>query len=410
MPRRARTACAASINARHVRGTLAFRHRRRRGLFLTDEGERNVIQASTTDRNVLLTGATGFIGGELLMKLERFTTGRIWPLVRPVGGAGPQSRLAHRCARSGRGPCGPNVRPIPGDVTLPDWGLDLPDLLEIREGTDLIVHVAADTSFAPQSQNDQTNVAGIRRLIDLARTCRRNPQILYVSTATNGGAASGGCLREEEGCRPENHHFNPYTRSKALAEALLRESGLPVVTVRPPIVFSAGLPDAEFARQILWCVPIAMRFPQLPIDVEARLDVVDVEYVVDCAVALLARPQLRHECYHLSAGEAGCVTLGHFRDVVRSIYPRRTLPTLISPDDWDAAEQRRMLRTRMQRRLFGALRYYLPFINMDVVYDNSRLREELGESMPKVRPLAEYLPDLLGLIRGKAAIREAAAP
>src|SRR5262249_47389606 len=150
----------------------------------------------------------------------------------------------------------------------------------------------------------------------LARRCRRNPQILYVSTATNGGADSGRCLHEEEGCRPENHHFNPSTRSKAVAETHLRDSGLPVITVRPPIVLSAGLPDAEFARQILWCVPIAYRFPQLPIDPEARLDVVDVAYVVDCAVALLDRPRLLHRCYHLTAGRADCVTLGHFRDVV----------------------------------------------------------------------------------------------
>jgi hypothetical protein len=69
-----------------------------------------------------------------------------------------------------------------------------------------------------------------------------------------------------------------------------------------------------------------------------------------------------------------------------------------------------MLRSRLQRRLFGSLRYYLPFINMDVVYDNGRLLEELGESTPKVRPLADYLPDLLRLIRGKAALREAFAP
>jgi hypothetical protein len=69
-----------------------------------------------------------------------------------------------------------------------------------------------------------------------------------------------------------------------------------------------------------------------------------------------------------------------------------------------------MLRTRLHRRLFHSLRHYLPFLNMDVVYDDARLRGELGAATPPVRPVAEYLPDLLGLIQARAALQEAALP
>jgi hypothetical protein len=47
---------------------------------------------------------------------------------------------------------------------------------------------------------------------------------------------------------------------------------------------------------------------------------------------------------------------------------------------------------------------------MDVVYDDRRLREELGSQMPPVRPLTEYIGDLLRVIRAKAALEEAAYP
>ena len=46
---------------------------------------------------------------------------------------------------------------------------------------------------------------------------------------------------------------------------------------------------------------------------------------------------------------------------------------------------------------------------MDVVFDDARLRADLGET-PAVRPVGDYLPDLLKLIRPKAALREAALP
>ena len=47
---------------------------------------------------------------------------------------------------------------------------------------------------------------------------------------------------------------------------------------------------------------------------------------------------------------------------------------------------------------------------MDVVYDDTRLRAVLSPADLSVRPVAEYLPDLLGLIRQRAALREACLP
>src|SRR5947207_700042 len=46
--------------------------------------------------NVLVTGATGFIGGELVRRLETFTRGSVWCLVRPRDDEGPAERLAAR--------------------------------------------------------------------------------------------------------------------------------------------------------------------------------------------------------------------------------------------------------------------------------------------------------------------------
>jgi thioester reductase-like protein len=364
----------------------------------------------TPGSNVLLTGTTGFIGGELAQRLDGFSNGTIWCLVRARKGEDSRSRLATRYWRSGnaRKP-GPNVKVVSGDVTLPLWGLGGEELETITRDVDFIIHSAADTSFAEDRDTSQTNVVGVNNLIELARMCKRQPLIVYMSTASNGGRASHCSLREEDGCQPDKEHFNGYTLSKAVAESLLRSSGLPLLNLRPTIVLSAGLPDTGFAKQILWCVPLTRCFRALPVDENSRVDLVDVGFVAEAALALLRHPGRHFDCYHLSAGN-NASTIGSMREVVNEYYNRKQPTLAIPPAEWTPSAHRKYVVTQMQKHLFRSLRYYLPFLNMDVVYDDSRLRSELGESAPPVRSPEEYLAGLLRLIRQQAALAEAALP
>jgi nucleoside-diphosphate-sugar epimerase len=364
---------------------------------------------SPTSR-VLLTGATGLIGGEILRRLDG-QCARVWTLVRPRDGVGPAERLTARYSRSGEpfGP-GPAVEPVVGDVSAPDWGLNPADRDRILANVDIIIHNAADTSFAAHRDTGKTNIESINRLIDLARSFPRPPFIVYMGTATSVGKVTSACLPEEAGCQVGNDHFNEYTRSKALAETALRASGLPVLTLRPSIVLGAGLPDPGFAKQILWCVPLTRCFRGLPIDPTARLDLVDVAYVADATLALMRHGKRRWDCYHVSAGPGGAVSVGRMRQVVDAMYRRKKPLQLVPPDEWNRDHLRQYVRSPLQKRVFRSLRHYLPFLNMDVVYDDTRLQTDLCDSLPPLRSAADYLPELVHLIRPRAALREAAMP
>src|SRR5262249_30566000 len=184
--------------------------------------------------------------------------------------------------RSGdRGPRGCRPPPVAGDILEPHWGLSRADRDEIAAGVDVIVHSAADTSFAARPGVARTNVEGVRRLIEFARSCRRNPLVVYLSTASNVGRVAGRGGAEDPGGGRETDHFNEYPHSRAVGEGLVRESGLPVLVLRPTIVLSGGLPDPRFARQILWCAPLGRVFRALPVDPAGRIDVVDVEFVAE---------------------------------------------------------------------------------------------------------------------------------
>jgi nucleoside-diphosphate-sugar epimerase len=360
--------------------------------------------------NVLVTGVTGLIGGEVYRRLlAGGHCGRAWALIRSRDGKGPQERLAERFRRSGEEPPA-TARAIEGDVLLPGWGLSPSDASEVLGSVAVIFHNAADTSFATHHDTARTNIEGVRHLIDLARSCARPPLIVYMSTASNVGDVSGTSVAEDEGCKPGARHHNEYTYSKAVAEAMLRESELPVLTVRPTIVLSEGLPDARFARQILWCVPVTRAFEALPLDPQARLDIVDVASVAEAVVRLAACPNRRWDCYHLSAGANRAATVAELGEVVNAFYRRKTPIQLVPPAQWGRSYLRAFVRSDLQKRVYRSLRHYLPFLNMDVVYDPTRLNADLGAAAPQVAAPADYLPRLLQLIGTKAALREAAIP
>jgi len=353
------------------------------------------------DANILITGATGLIGGEFVRRLAREHAGQVYCLVRPRPGIDPQRRLAERLGDvPDSDPPARGLRPIAlaGDVTAGRLGLSDDDLRLVTRCVDVVLHCASELSFIREESCRRTNIAGMRHLIDLVGRCRRSPRIVHVSTATVCGNAVNRNVLESQDARDDDAHHNEYTRSKLAAEQVLRASGLPALVIRPSIVLSAELPSPDFARAILWFLPLLNAFDAVPVDPEARVDVVPVSFVVASMLALMRAPRLEHDCYHVSAGQAGATRCGEVAAFLDRYY-RRTAPLrLVPPRQWTAAEHRRHVDTPERRRSFGTLRHYLPFLNMNVTYDNGRLRTALGGALPPVRPVTDYLTGLLDLL------------
>jgi nucleoside-diphosphate-sugar epimerase len=142
---------------------------------------------------VLVTGAAGRVGRALLPALA---------------GAGWRTRaLVHR-------------RPVLGaDETVAGDLADPGSLAPALDGVDAVVHVAAVTHARSAPAYDAVNVAGTRNLLAAARHVKR---FLHVSTRAID--PSGGA----------------YSRSKAEAERLVRDSSLPFTIVRLPEIYGAG--------------------------------------------------------------------------------------------------------------------------------------------------------------------------
>jgi nucleoside-diphosphate-sugar epimerase len=285
------------------------------------------------------------------------------------------------------------VEAVPGDTTREMFGLTGAQM----GGVETIVHCAANTQFAGREDRSvwDTNVGGARNLVAVARGTAPGARVVFVSTASVVTAPAGECFDEDA---PLKGHANTYTRSKREAEAIVRESGIDALILRPSIVLARGVRDRAMARSILWAVPIMGELGEVPVDPGARIDMVPVDYVARAIVRLLSRPALRHSVYHISAG-LGAHTFAELWDHVARANP--SLPPV--------RPLGRHGRVRAPSRLLRPLGSYLPFMNASARYSNERLVREIGaDGEPEAA--VSYVPALVGLISRREALDEMQRP
>jgi amino acid adenylation domain-containing protein/thioester reductase-like protein len=189
---------------------------------------------------VLLTGATGFLGAHLLSGLLAATGARVHCLVRARDENAAVARLRHAADRYELPvPRGERVVPLPGDLAEPRLGLSDATIRDLARSVDTIYHAGAQVNFIyPYQELRGANVAGTREVIRLAAMYRGIPVHYVSSTAVLAGLGVAGVREVTEEtplAHPELLRMG-YVETKYVAEELLRAAGaggLPVAIYRP---------------------------------------------------------------------------------------------------------------------------------------------------------------------------------
>lgn len=346
--------------------------------------------------NILITGATGFIGGAAAAQLLlRDAPGRLLLLVR----GDTQGEVEERVRLSLRRFADDDVlRPalhrcdvLRGDLTDPQTLAD-PRL----DGVTHVLHLAANTSFRSVSRVRHTNILGTLALAHRMRRVPRLARFLYVGTAYICGASAPPVVREDDYPRLDVRHLVEYTASKAECELLLERTApeLSLVIARPSVVVGHTTLGCRPSASIFWYYRAVDLLRRVPVPRDTRKDIVPVDYAAEALLLLLLKPRLRHQRYHVSAGEAGGVSWREMSEAFapcsdeRPAEPYRVVdfPTLVR----ERERLRQVLGPGDEETLLRALELFFRFSACGVeAFDNRRL---LDEGMPPPPRFTSYLP------------------
>jgi nucleoside-diphosphate-sugar epimerase len=319
---------------------------------------------------ILLTGATGFLGMEVLARLLERTDHDVLCLVRAGDEVAAEARLDAVLAKLYRdaSPYRGRVRALHGDLTT---GIAAP-----RGEVDVVCHCAASISFdLPLEEAREINVEGTRAMLELARAAGAR-RFVHVSTAYVAGTHAGPFTEDMRGV----DFRNTYEQTKCEAEEMFDDvTDLDVAIARPSIVMGESDTGWTPAFNVLyWPLRAFARglFEQVPALPEGRVDVVPVDYVADGIAKLIDVDATG--TFNLVAG-AEAAYVEDLSEMACTHFDRPRPPYAQTGGSAGAAADQH-----------GAV--YLPYFDMEVVFDDRNTREHLGLVAP---PLASYFDTLM---------------
>ncbi|MGH9338430.1 MAG: AMP-binding protein [Acidobacteriota bacterium] len=162
-------------------------------------------------KNVLVTGATGFLGQALVEKILWIApdVNRIYVLIRPKKQLGGRiqtaaerierelfqsnvfDRLRSRHGEAFNEFLNQKLEAVSGDISHDQLGLEPELLVELRSKTNIVINSAAVVSFdAPLDEALSLNILGAKRVAEFTRACK-HAVLVHVSTAYVSGATEG---------------------------------------------------------------------------------------------------------------------------------------------------------------------------------------------------------------------------
>lgn len=365
----------------------------------------------------VVTGATGFVGGELLVKLLRDTTRSIICPVRadsqPAAQVRGADRLVQLVGEAEAATHAGRVTWLRGDIEEQHLGWSDEQWEGIASRTHEIYHCAASVSFdLPLDQAHRINVVGTQHVFALAAAAVEHHsdfrRFHHVSTAYVAGRTNGTVTSDFlPGDRAKNFR-NTYERTKARAERFLRNNAshrIPVSIHRPSIIAGNSQTGVTTNWNVLY-VPMKMvargALPAFTASGRQLVDAVAVDFLVEAMVAFSQLDSKPLESHHLTAGPTAFTTT----DVIR-----RTSERAMQRDDMKASDTKmlnpvmwRMLTTaiacaarlpkragrvrtkaRLAQRCMDGAAVYLSYTNVNVVFDATRDHDVLrvfGIEMP----------------------------
>jgi thioester reductase-like protein len=378
---------------------------------------------ASTATTVLLTGATGALGGELLTFLAK-RGHEVVCLIRAKNRFAALQRLDPVISAN------PRVKVVCGDITQPRCGISDPDRQYLSGRVKVLLHCAASIDFHDRTTNHLTNVRGVHHVLELADLLNV-PNLHHVSTVFVAGSVP--IFRENDELSTMRHRpRNYYEESKQIGEFLVRSwascrQDRRAVIYRPSMLIgrddgSTPTFDAYYSyfKPIHLLAETVRSWPRkrkpLPDDIRvtdsgivdfplvleasgtAAVNLVPIDWVAK-TIVMLVESRAQRDTYHLVHPNPQPVqwtinaSLAHLK--IKGVH------VLEGPEKKAAMvrKQSPLVRSFFQRKLDSMMAQFHPYTCHDVRFEMEAARQILGKEFSNPRIVdQEYIGRLLSYV------------
>lgn len=292
-------------------------------------------------KHVLLTGATGYVGGRLLKELER---------------QGYRVRCITRRPENLRGRISDHAEVVQGDV------LDADTLKSAFEGIDVayyLVHsMGSKAAFEEPDRQAAANFSSAARQAHVQR-------IIYL-----GGLST------------DSQDLSPHLRSRLEVGRILRESGVPTIELQASIIIGSGSLSFELIRNLVERLPVMIT----PKWVHVRAQPIFIDDVLRYLIRAIDAPLEKSRVY-----EIGGADVTSYSGIMEEYGRQRGLKRLMIPvpllTPWLSSLWLNLITpvyARIGRKLIDSIRYPTVVKNDDALKDFDFRPVGIREAISKV--------------------------
>ncbi len=346
---------------------------------------------------IFVTGGTGYLGAYVLARLLETHRTRVLLLVRAKDRREAIAKLwsglqLHMDERRFEKVL-PLVSFVRGDLTAPALGIAKEARRRLANEATSVIHVAASLNRKSEKACLNANLRGTLSVIQLAREIADGrgglARFSNVSTVAVCGRRDREVVLEDTAIDWERSDYDPYARTKKFAEHMAREllPGVRVLTFRPSIVMGDSRFPETSQFEMVRATSVLADLPLVPTRGDARIDIVNADYVGRAIADVHLKAAPAHDIYHLSGGVRS-KTATAIRDALLARHPLKPRPRFVASAERPFARVVDRMASigaregaRGQLALIGSLlKVFLPYITFDTVFDNTRIVDELGEA------------------------------
>ncbi len=282
------------------------------------------MESGTMSKVILLTGANGFLGTQVALRVLKNYDYKIVALIRGKNKEDAVNRLFRAWWEFPElsEEIGNRINVLNGDITQGGLGIEKEEYKNLVQTITHVIHTAADWKLKSSLKELQNvNVHGTQNVLKLAEYAHEDhglERFSHVSTAYVAGRRMGTV--SEDDLTSEYGFLSNYEKTKFESEVEVKKSEFDVSIFRPSMIVgdsSTGYIKTFNTVYVPLRLYLTGKLSLVPVSKSMKINLVPVDYVADAVVNLTFDKRAVNKTFHLTAPDESLPTIGELLEFVK---------------------------------------------------------------------------------------------